>query len=109
MDSQELKQIQIIQITVSKKQQEKPLSTQILQIGNQIANLLYGKSLEQCLGKKQKINSVSVEYNKNNRFRIKMPCNLNDVKDDKKSVQNYNYITNMVRHGHTEGFAIEIT
>lgn len=71
MDSQELKQIQIIQITVSKKQQEKPLSTQILQIGNQIANLLYGKSLEQCLGKKQKINSVSVEYNKNNRFRIK--------------------------------------
>jgi hypothetical protein len=43
MDSQEPTQIQIIQITVSKKQQEKPLSTQILQIGNQIANLLYAK------------------------------------------------------------------
>ena len=101
-------QIQTIHISVSKKQQEKPLAVQILQIGNQISNLLYGKALEQCLGKKQKIPSVNVTYNKNNHFCIKMPCSLDDVKDDKKSIVNYNYITNMVKHGSLSGFSMVI-
>ena len=107
--AQEQMQVETIQIFVSKKQQEKPIAIQILQIGNQIANLLYGKSLEQCLGKKQKISSVSAEYHKNRHFSIKMPCNLEDIKGDKKSIQNYNYITNMVKHGAKEGFTIVIT
>ena len=61
-------EVQSIQISVSKKQKENPMAKQILQIGNQISNLLYGKSLEQCLGYKQKILPVSVEYNKNRRY-----------------------------------------
>ena len=101
-------QIQTIHICVSKKQQEKPLAVQILQIGNQISNLLYCKALENCLGKKQKIPSVNVTYNKNNHFCIKMPCSLDDVKDDKKSIVNYTYITNMVKHGLQEGFSMVI-
>jgi hypothetical protein len=109
MNAQEQVQIETIQIFVSKKQQEKPLAVQILQIGNQISNLLYGKALEQCLGKKQKISSVSSEYNKHRQFCIKMPCNLEDIKDDKKSIENYTYIINMVKHGKKENFSIHIT
>ena len=101
-------QIQTIHISVNKKQQEKPLAVQILQIGNQLSNLLYGKALEQCLGTKQKIPPVNVTYNKNNHFCIKMPCSLDDVKDDKKSIINYTYIKNMVNHGLKEGFSMVI-
>lgn len=100
-------EVQTIQISVSKKQKENPMAKQILQIGNQISNLLYGKSLEQCLGYKQKILPVSVEYNKNRRYFIKLPCSLDDIKDDKKSIENYTYITNMVKHGKKEGFSME--
>ena len=109
MTAQEQVQIETIQIVVSKKQQEKPLAIQILQIGNQISNLLYGKALEQCLGKKQKISSVSSEYNKHRHFCIKMPCNLEDIKGDKKSIEYYTYIINMVKHGKKEKFSIDIT
>ena len=108
MTTQEEVQIETIQIFVSKKQQEKPLAIQILQIGNQISNLLYGKALEQCLGKKQKISSVSSEYHKHRHFCIKMPCNLEDIKGDKKSIENYTYIINMVKHGKQEKFSIDI-
>ena len=109
MAREEEVQIETIQIFVSKKQQEKPLAIQILQIGNQISNLLYGKALEQCLGKKQKISSVSSEYNKHRHFCIKMPCNLEDIKGDKKSIEYYTYIINMVKHGNKEKFSIDIT
>ena len=108
MSTQEQVQIETIQIFVSKKQKEKPLAIQLLQIGNQISTLLYGKTLEQCLGKKQKISSVSSEYHKHRRFYIKMPCNLEDIKGDNKSIENYTYIINMIKHGKQEKFSIDI-
>ena len=108
MTAQEEVKKETIQIFVSKKQQEKPLAIQILQIGNQISNLLYGKALEQCLGKKQKISSVSSDYHKHRHFCIKMPCNLEDIKGDKKSIENYTYIINMIKHGKKEKFSIDI-
>ena len=101
-------QIQTIHISVSKKQQKKPIAVQILQIGNQLSNLSYGKALEQCLGEKQKIPPENVTYNKHNHFCITIPCSLDDVKDDKKSIENYTYITNMVKHGLKAGFSMVI-